>query len=111
MVGWAMVQKGEKSEELWPITFRSKVLDEAEINYPIGQLEQLAIVLGYRDNYYLLHGFHTIIYCDNKPSVDRATKTENNFITILGDLVNCTRAKVEFRPGKEMGCSDFLSRY
>ena len=69
------------------------------------------MVLGYKENYYLLYGHHTVIYCDNKPSVDRATKTEKNFITLLGDLVNCTRSKVEYRPGKDMGGPDFLSRY
>ena len=94
-----------------PIMFGSRNLSDAEINYPIGQLEQLAIVEGYKDCYYMLYGRPTIIFCDNKPSVHRGTKEEKKFMTPLGSLINDTRAKVEFRPGNENQVPDFLSRY
>ena len=43
MIGWAVVQLGDDGEWL-PIMFGSRTLTDAEMNYPIGQLEQLAIV-------------------------------------------------------------------
>ena len=106
-----MVQQGDNVGEWLPIVFGSRVLDHHELNYPINQLEQLAIVTGYRECYYLFYGKQTIIYCDNKPSVDRATKTEQNFLSVLAALVNDTHSKVVYMPGKENGVSDFLSRY
>ena len=111
MIGWAVVQKGDKPGEWLPIVFGSRTLTEAEMNYPINQLEQLAIVCGYRDCYYLLYGRSTTIFCDNKPSVHRAAKEERRFMIPIGSLLNDTRSKVEFRPGAENIVPDFLSRY
>ena len=111
MIGWAVVQKGKNPGEWLPIVFGSRTLTEAEMNYPINQLEQLAIVCWYRDCYYLLYGRPTTIFCDNKPSVHRAAKEEKRFMIPLGSLINDTRSKVEFRPGNENTVPDFLSRY
>lgn len=47
-----------------------------EENCPINQLERAAIVEGYKHNYHLLFGRETYIYCDNKPSIEGAAKTE-----------------------------------
>ena len=107
MIGWAVVQKGDKPGEWLPIVFGSRTLTEAEMNYPINQLEQLAIVCGYRDCYYLLYGRSTTIFCDNKPSVHRAAKEERRFMIPIGSLLNDTRSKVEFRPGAENTVPDF----
>ena len=111
MIGWAVVQKGSKNGDWLPIVFGSRTLSEAEMNYLINQLEQLAIVCGYRDCYYLLYGRQTTIFCDNKPSVHRAAKEERRFMIPLGSLINDTRAKVEFWPGNENTVPNFLSRY
>ena len=69
MIGWAVVQQGLEQGEWNPITFGSRVLDTHEQNYPIHNLEQLAIIQGYKDNYHLLYAKPTYIFCDNKPSV------------------------------------------
>ena len=82
-----------------------------EENYPINQLEQAAIVEGYKDNYHLLFGRETYIYCDNKPSIERAAKTEKSFFGILQDLISQTNSRVYYLPGNKQIMADFLSRY
>ena len=47
--------KGGKEGEWTPIMFDSRTLTGAEKNDPIGQLEQLAIVCGYRECCYTLY--------------------------------------------------------
>ena len=54
-----------------------------ERNDTTNNLEQLAIIEVYRANYHILHGRETFTSCDNRPSVERATKLEK---TILGCL-------------------------
>ena len=62
MIRWAVVQQGVKEDDWVPITFGSRVLSKAETNYPIGQLEQLDVIEGYRHNYHILFGHPTSIF-------------------------------------------------
>ena len=59
-----VVQQGDVPGEWLPIMFGSRSLRPHEQNYTISSLEQLAIIEGYRDAYYILHGRETIILCD-----------------------------------------------
>lgn len=70
----AVEQKGSKKDKWLHIIFGSRTLTDAEMNYPIRQLEQLAIVCQYRDCYHFRYGRLTTIFCDNKPSMNRGSK-------------------------------------
>ena len=83
----------------------------SEENYPINLLEQAAIVEGYKDNYHMLFDRECYIYCDNKPSIERAAKTEKSFFSILQDLVSQTNSRIYYLPGNKQIMADFLSRY
>ena len=47
-IGWAVCQKGDEEDEWYPISFGSRTIRNAELNYPIDTLEQLAVVEGYQ---------------------------------------------------------------
>ena len=111
MIAWGVMQKGERNNQWNPIMFGGRSIRSHEENYPINQLEQAAIVEGYKDNYHLLFGRETYIYCDNKPSIERAAKTEKSFFGILQDLISQTNSKVYYLPGNKQIMADFLSRY
>ena len=111
MIGWAVVQQGTNPNDWVPITFGSRVLSKAETNYPIGQLEQLAVIEGYRDNYHILFGHPTSIFCDNKPAVDKATRLEVRMLGMIQGLVIEASSEVFYREGKNQQVPDFLSRY
>ena len=54
-----VMQKGDRPNQLNPIMFGGRSIRSHEENYPINQLEQAAIVEGYKDNYHLLFGRET----------------------------------------------------
>lgn len=83
MIAWGVMQKGGRPNQWNPIMFGGRSVRSHEENYPINQLEQAAIVEGYKDNYHLLFGRETYIYCDNKPSIEKAAKPEKSFLGIL----------------------------
>lgn len=62
MIEWALVQEGKEPGEWSPISFGSRVLSKSEQTYPINQLEQLAVIEGYRDNYFVAYGHPTTIF-------------------------------------------------
>ena len=93
------------------IPFRSLVLSKAEANYPTGQSRQLAVIEGYRDSYHILCGHPTSIFCDNKPSVEKATRLEVRMLEKIQGLVNETSSRVFYREDKNHKVTDFLSRY
>lgn len=109
VIEWALVQKGDKEDDWRPISFGSRVLTKTEMNYPINQLEQLAVIEGYRDKYFFTLGHPTTIFCDNKPSVANATQLEIRMLGIIQGLVNDTSCKVSYREGKENQVADYLS--
>lgn len=111
MIGWAICQKGEKDDEWYPISFGSRTIRDAENNYPINTLEQLAITEGYKKNYHMLNGRKLYIYCDNKPSVDKAAKTEKRILNMIQELINDTSAELIYLEGEKNVVPDFLSRY
>ena len=59
----------------------------------------------------MLFGRECYIYCDNKPSIERAAKTEKSFFSILQDLVSQTNSRIYYLPGNKQIMADFLSRY
>ena len=101
------MQKGERSNQWNPVMFGGRSIRSHEENYPINQLEQAAIVEGYKDNYHLLFGRETYIYCDNKPSIERAANIEKSFFGILQDLIYQTNSKVYYLPGNKQVMADF----
>lgn len=109
-IGWVLCQKNDKYEWV-PIQFGSRTLRQAEMNYPISTLEALSLLEGYRDCYHIVHGHQTILINDNKPAVDRATKSEKHLMTMLQDLMNDEDVKIEHLPGQFNDAADFLSRY
>ena len=111
MIGWALVQSGTSEGECNPISFESRVLTKSEQNYPTNQLEQLSVIEGYRDNYFVAYGHPTTIFCDNKPSVANATQLETRMMGKTQALVNDTGATVSYRKGDEHQVSDFFSRF
>ena len=106
MIGWAVVQK-DKNGNWAPISFGSRILKGAEVNYPINELEQLAVIVGYRDNYHLLYGHPTSIFVDNKPSVDKSVKREEMMLGRIQALVSDTSSGVYYREGKNHQVPDF----
>ena len=102
------MQKGERPNQWNPIMFRGRSIRSHEENYPINQLEQAAIVEGYKNNYHLLFGRETYIYCDNKPNIERAAKTEKSFFGILQDLISETNSRVYYLPGNKQIMADFF---
>ena len=94
MIWWAVAPKGAKYKEWVLIPFESRVLSKAETNYPIWKLEQLAVIEGYRDYYHILFGHPTLIFGDNTPSVEKATRLEIRMIGMIQGLVNETSSEV-----------------
>ena len=101
------MQKGDRPNQWNPIMFGGRSIRSREENYTINQLEQAAIVEGYKDNYHLLFSRETYIYCDNKPSIERAAKTEKSFFGILQDLISQTNSRVYYLPGNKQIMADF----
>ena len=111
LIGWAVCQKGDNENEWFPITFGSRTIRGSEVNYPINALEQLAVVEGYKKNYHMLNGRKVYIFCDNKPSVDKAAKSEKRILNAIQDMINETSAEIIHIEGDKNELPDFLSRY
>ena len=88
------------------------MLTKSEQNYPIYQVKQLAVIEGYRDNFFVANGNPVTIFCNIKIlySVANATPRIKN-VRKMQTLGNYTGAKVSFRKGNEHQLADFLSRF
>ena len=90
---------------------RKQGIDKIRTKFPINQLEQLAVIKGYRYNFFVAYGHPTTILCDNKPSVANAKQLETRMMGKMLALVNNTGAKVSYRKGNEHQVADFFSRF
>lgn len=50
----------------------------------------------------MLNGRKLYIFCDNKPSVDKAAKTEKRIMNMIQELINDTSAELIYLEGEKM---------
>lgn len=108
-LGCCLMQKGK------PITFASRSLSDAEINYAQVEKELLAVVFACRKFHYYIYGRNITVRSDHKPLIEIMKK---DFCKIPSarlqrlklSLIKYTMNLIHV-PGKYLYVADFLSRY
>ena len=109
-IGGVLQQKDEY-DNLRPLTFFSRKLNKAEINYSTIEKEALAIVYGLKINRTLYLGYPIIVHTGHRPLVWLLTTSNaNSRIARWQLLVAEFDTKVEYILGKEKKVADCLSR-
>ena len=79
-----------------PISFGSHLLQGHERSHTIPILERLAIIEGYKDNYYTIADRPLTIFCDNIPTVAKENSSGGTIITNLEALLSKSGAKLKY---------------
>ena len=95
-----------------PIAFYSRTLNNAEMKYPIYDLEGLAIKVCLQKWKFFLLGYKTIVRTDNKPvmALLKNNQCEGRIGKYLASIMEFN-VTYEHIPGKENILADYLSRY
>ena len=110
MIGWALTQLDTKGAHL-PISFGSRCQQQHEENQPVSTLERIAVVEGYKDVRYIVHGKKLTIFCDNKPTIHNATSHQGPVFHSLKGILSESNTTIEYLEGKQNILGDFMSRY
>ena len=111
--GRVVSQRDPETGELHPIAFWSRKFNSAELNYEIYDKEMLAIVetMGHYRHYFEGLGQQTIIFSDHKNLLwFTETKVYNRRQARWAEKLSRFDFKIVFRPGKQGGKPDALSR-
>src|SRR5271154_149486 len=103
----------QKPASFHPIAFWSRKFNSAELNYEIYDKEMLAIVetIGHYHHYFEGLGQQTIIFSDHKNLLwFTETKVYNRRQARWAEKLSQFDFKIVFRPGKQGGKPDALSR-
>ncbi|GAB0092892.1 uncharacterized protein DMENIID0001_079420 [Sergentomyia squamirostris] len=99
-----------------PVFFASRTLTDVERNYSQLDKEAAAIIYGIKRYYKFVYGHRFVIYTDHKPLISIFDPKKNNGI-ILSERMQRWQAfisnfncKIIYRPGKNQGNCDGLSR-
>ena len=107
--------------QLWPedgkrrvIGYASRQAKDHETRYSPTNMEMAAIVFGIQHFHHYLYGAkHFVAYTDHKPVADstaKAAEAKDKTLLRLQDKLLQYNFDVVYRPGKDMGAPDFLSR-
>jgi len=111
--GGVVSQRDPETSELHPIAFWSRKFNTAELNYEIYDKEMLAIVetMGHYRHYFEGLGQQTVIFSDHKNLLwFTETKIYNRRQARWAEKLSRFDFKIVFRPGKQGGKPDALSR-
>lgn len=109
-IGGVLQQKDEDNN-LRPLTFFSRKLNKAEINYSTIEKEALSIVYGLKINRTLVLGYPVFVLTDHKPlKWLMTTSNANSRITRWQLQVAEFDIKIDYIPGKSNYIADCLSR-
>ena len=112
-VGAVISQRDPESGRLHPITFHSRKFNSAELNYEIYDKEMLAIVetMDHYRHYFEGLGQTTTIFSDHRNLLwFTETKVYNRRQARWAEKMSRFDFKIVFRPGKQGGKPDALSR-
>ena len=112
-VGAVISQRDPESGRLHPITFYSRKFNSAELNYEIYDKEMLAIVetMDHYRHYFEGLGQSTTIFSDHRNLLwFTETKVYNRRQARWAEKMSRFDFKIVFRPGKQGGKPDALSR-
>jgi hypothetical protein len=105
------VLQQDHGKGLQPVAYMSKKLLDAERNYPVGEQEQLAIVLALKEWRHLIHGVKVNVLTDNSALQYLETKSDLSrrqarWTNVLAQY----DLKITYQPGKSNLVADALSR-
>ena len=109
-VGAVLMQR--YGEELHPVAYYSQKLTSTEINYPVHELELLAIFKSLKHRRHYLINQECLIYTDHKPltfllTQETLSPRQQRWITFLSDF----KVDIIAIPGAKNVVADALSRY
>ena len=108
-VGAVLLQ--EHNGELYPVSYFSRKLRAAEINYSTVEKELLAVVEGVKKYYFYLYGDEFLLETDHMPLASlRTSKNANARLTRWALYLQQFRFTVRYIKGKSNVGADFLSR-
>lgn len=105
----AVLPQGELGSDR-PIAYASRVLDEAERNYMTYEREALAIIFAIKTFRTYLFGNKFLVVTDHKPSLSLKSAYNNSRVQKWRLKLVDYDFDIIYRPGKENGPADCLSR-
>ena len=108
----AFLSQEQPDKTIRPVAFASRTLQQHEKNYGISELEGLGVVWAVKHFRHYLYGHRCTVFTDHE-----ALKSLLNTAQPSGKLARWGMAlqeldlKIEYRPGKNNGRADALSRY
>ena len=109
----SILSQAEPDGKWHPLAFYSKKFSPAEINYDIHDKEMSAIVDSFKQwEHWLIGSLHSVlVYMDHKNlEYFTTTKVLNRRQARWADYLSLFDFKIIFRPGRENGKADALSR-
>ncbi len=111
-IGYRLVQLQSDTEKWHTVSNGSRKLNTAEKNYPITELECLAVVVGLKKNRSYLLGLKFKIVTDHKALKSILEKKDpvGRICRWILAIAEFTGAEIVHRPGTQLGDVDMLSR-
>ncbi len=100
-----------REEDEFPVAFFSRQLRGAERNYSVTELETLAIVAAVLHFDFYLYGAPVVVFTDHRACVSLLSSRQlNRRLTRLALKLQDQKLEIRYRPGRDNGNADGLSR-